>query len=84
MTIIGYAYDAGLHFVTCNERKMKRIIFIIMMGSVLKFFGCTSNKSKENSQKNKEQTEFEEKIAKSLDEFQNRAIHKNLSVDITI
>ena len=55
-----------------------------MMGSILKFFGCTSNKAKENSQKNKEQTEFEEKIAKSLDEFQNRAIHKNLSVDITI
>ena len=63
---------------------MIRIIFIIMMGSILKFFGCTSNKAKENSQKNKEQTEFEEKIAKSLDEFQNRAIHKNLSVDITI
>ena len=53
-----------------------------MMGSILKFFGCNSNKAKENSQKNKEQTEFEEKIAKSLDEFQNRTIHKNLSVDI--
>lgn len=45
--------------------------------------GCTSNKTNEHSQKNKEQAEFEVKIAKSLDEFQNRTIHKNLSVDIT-
>ena len=52
------------------------------MGSMLKFFGCTSNKTNANNQKNKEQTEFEEKIAKSLEEFQNRKIHKNLSVDI--
>ena len=53
-----------------------------MIGSILKFFGCTSNKIKVNKQNNKEQTEFEQKIAKSLDEFQNRTIHKNLSIQI--
>ena len=52
-----------------------------MIGSILKFFGCTSN-SEKNSQANKEQTEFEQIIANSIDEFQNRTIHKSLSTEI--
>ena len=55
----------------------KKIITIMILTSILSFFGC-----KEKNEKNKEKTEMDLLIEKSVDEFNNRKIYKKLSPEI--
>jgi hypothetical protein len=56
----------------------KRIITIMILTSILSFFGC-----KGKNEPNKQKSEMELLIEKSLDEFENRVIHKKLTIEIT-
>lgn len=53
-----------------------------MISSILKFFGCTPKSNKPQNQAISEKTELDDQIAKSIEEFKNRKIHKALTTEI--
>jgi hypothetical protein len=55
----------------------KKIITIMILTSILSFFGC-----KEKNETNKEKTEMDLLIEKSVSEFENRKIYEKLSTEI--
>jgi len=60
----------------------KRILTIMLLTSILNFFGC---KGKNESEKSKENIEFEqflEETKNNIDEFKNRKIYKKLTSEI--
>ena len=61
---------------------MKRVIFLIIISSIFKFFGCTSKSGNSQNQTISEKTELDEQIMKSVEEFKNRKIYKKLTAEI--
>ena len=53
-----------------------------MISSILKFFGFTPKDNINRNQVKSENIELENQIAKSIEDFKNRKIHKNLTVEI--
>ncbi len=57
-----------------------KIILIIMLSSILNFFGC--NNKKKISESSNSNTVTNEEISQTLDDFMKRPIHKELTIDI--
>ena len=53
-----------------------------MMSSIINFFGCSPKSKRPTNLTNSEKTEFDEQIAKSIEDFKNRKIYTKLSVKI--
>ena len=65
-----------------SQSMSKKILTIMLLTSILNFFGC---KGKNEPEKTKEDAEFEqflEQSKNSIDEFNNRKIYKNLTIEI--
>ena len=59
----------------------KKILTIMILTSILNFFGC-KEKNESETKKDAEFEQFLEQTNKSIDEFNNRKIYKELTVEI--